>query len=93
MPEGEAVACAVAGAPDFAEDCLVEREHENGADVLVLHHPDGSFRRLAVLPSGGLIAADGADQAVVIEEQGMFAVTMGQDRYRIPQASVASNAQ
>ena len=59
----------------------------------MLHHPDGSFRRLVVLPSGGLIAADGADQAVVSEEQGMFAVTLGQDRYRIPQVPEAVNAQ
>lgn len=88
-PEGDTVACAVAGAADFAEDCVVERVHEAGSDILVLHHPDGGFRRLIVLPSGGLIAADGAATAEVIEQQGMFEVTLEQDRYRLPQALVA----
>lgn len=93
MPEGDAVACAVAGATDFAEDCVVERVHEGGADILVLHHPDGGFRRLIVLPSGGLIAADGAATADVGEQNGVFEVTIEQDRYRVPQSLVAGNAQ
>lgn len=93
MPEGDAIACAVAGAADLAQDCVVERVHEAGADILVLHHPDGGFRRLIVLPSGGLIAADGAAQAQVEQQQGVFTVTLGQDRYRIPQALVAGHAQ
>ncbi len=89
VPEGESLACALGGAGDFAEDCVLERVHEGGADVLVIHHPDGGFRRLIVLPSGGLIAADGADQAQVSEEQGNLVVSLGQDRYRIPQALLA----
>lgn len=92
-PDGETVACAVGEAHDLTEDCILERVHENGADMLVLHHPDGGFRRLIVLPSGGLIAADGADQAQVSVEQGIFAVSLGQDRYRIPQTMVAESAQ
>ena len=77
----------------MADSCVVERVHENGSDILVIHHPDGGFRRLIVLPSGSLIAADGADQAVVSQEQQHLAVTLGQDRYRIPQTMVAGNAQ
>lgn len=93
VPDGDTVACAVGGAADFAEGCLVERVHEAGSDILVLHHPDGGFRRLIVLPSGGLIAADGAATAEVTEQQGVFEVTLEQDRYRVPQALVARNAQ
>lgn len=93
-PAGDAIACALARAQDLADSCVVERVHENGSEILVIHHPDGGFRRLIVLPSGSLIAADGADQAVVSEEQQQLAVTLGQDRYRIPQALlVAGNAQ
>lgn len=93
VPQGETVACAVAGAVDFAENCVIERVHEAGSDILVLHHPDGGFRRLIVLPSGGLIAADGAAQAEVTEQQGVFEVTLEQDRYRVPQDLVARDAQ
>lgn len=91
VPEGESLACALGGAADFAQDCLLERVREGGADILVLHHPDGGFRRLIVLPSGGLIAADGADQAQVSEGQDGFSVALGQDRYHIPQALVAGD--
>ena len=93
VPEGDALACAVAGAADFTDECVVERVHEAGADILVLHHPDGAFRRLIVLPSGGLIAADGAAQAQVIDGDGAFEVTIEQDRYRVAKALVAGNAQ
>ncbi|MXO72339.1 hypothetical protein [Alteraurantiacibacter buctensis] len=93
VPEGSNVACAVAGAADFVDECVVEQVHEGGGDVFVIHHTDGGFRRLVVLPSGGLIAADGADQAVVSEEQGLLAVTLGQDRYRIPRALLAGEGQ
>lgn len=88
------MACAVGGASDLADDCVIEKVRAEGATNLIIHHPDGAFRRFIVLPGEtGLIAADGADSAVVVEQDGAFAVTVGQDRYVVPAASMRSDAQ
>jgi hypothetical protein len=92
--EGDTVACAVGGAAELAEDCVIEKVRAEGATNLIIHHPDGGFRRFIVLPGEtGLIAADGADAATVVEQDGAFAVTVGQDRYVVPQALIAADAQ
>jgi hypothetical protein len=89
-PEGDTVDCAVAGAVELADLCILERVRAEGATSLVIHHPDGAFRRFIVLPGeSGLIAADGADNATVIEQDGAFAVTVGQDRYVVPLAMIS----
>ncbi|MEO5707248.1 MAG: hypothetical protein ABIT10_11435 [Alteraurantiacibacter sp.] len=93
-PEGDTVACAVAGASELADDCTLEVVRAEGATNLIIHHPDGAFRRFIVLPDeNGLIAADGADSATVVEQDGAFAVTVGQDRYVVPAAMLRSDAQ
>ncbi len=92
-PEGDSVACAVGGVTYFADDCTLEMVRAEGATNLVIHHPDGAFRRFIVLPSGGLIAADGAEPAQVTEQPESFAVTVGQDRYVVPRLLIVVDAQ
>lgn len=94
QPEGDTVACAVAGASELADDCVIEKVRAEGATNLIIHHPDGAFRRFIVLPGEtGLIAADGADSAAVVAQEGSFAVTVGQDRYVVPQVLIEADAQ
>ncbi len=82
----EEIACALAGTPDVKPACAVERS--SGADglVLTIHHPDGGFRRLLVTADGrGVVAADGAESAVVKPlDKGLIEVTVGGDRYQLP---------
>ncbi len=90
-PEGEMIACAIGQGADFAEDCTLERVA--GGDAVILHHPDGGFRRMRLDPATGVpVAADGAE-SVVIERAGdtlQFAV--GGDRYRIARGTPATPA-
>jgi len=83
---GGRIVCAQHGSNDFARVCTVDRV--NGADGLVLtvSHPDGSFHRLLVTRDGrGVVAADGAEKAVVIVlGPGSIEVALGGDRYRLP---------
>ena len=80
-PSGDTIACAKGEPPAFDEECIVERI---GDDVIV-HHPDGSFRRLALDANGaGLVAADGAEissQRIVDE---WLILTVGGYSYRFP---------
>jgi hypothetical protein len=80
-PEGDKVDCAIGGAADLAPVCVLER---SGAGI-VIHHPDGSFRRFARASNGALVPSDGAE-ALVPAGDG-FAI--GPDRYRIPPALLA----
>ncbi|KMS57822.1 hypothetical protein EWH12_09520 [Sphingobium cupriresistens] len=74
--------CALAGAGEWARDCLVEQ----AGDMLTLRHPDGGFRRFRVLADGrGLEAADGAEAATLsILDDKRIEVVAGDDRYRLP---------
>ncbi len=80
------IVCAQHGSADYARVCTVDRV--NGADGLVLtvSHPDGSFHRLLVTKDGrGVVAADGAETAVVtVLGPGSIEVALGGDRYRLP---------
>jgi hypothetical protein len=81
-PKGEKVDCAIGDAADLAPVCTLER----AGDGIVVHHPDGSFRRFTRdAASGGLIPRDGAE-ALVPAGDG-FAI--GPDRYRIPASLIA----
>ena len=64
----------------------MERSTTQEGLVLVLHHPDGGFRRLLVTTDGrGVVAADGSEQAsVAVVGPGMIEVAIGEDRYRLP---------
>jgi hypothetical protein len=83
-PPGEDVDCAIGEGTDFAADCTLERV-AGGAEI-VLHHPDGGFRRLIPDPAtGALLPRDGAE--VLVPEGGagdVLAFAIGPDRYRIP---------
>lgn len=87
------LACAIGRATEFGPDCRVERVAVDGATQLVVRHPDGSFRRFAVLPGGaGLAVVDGADEAVQALDGDVLAVTVARDRYRFPARQVAGDA-
>ncbi len=80
------LACAVSGATAFARVCDLERSETDKGLLLTVHHPDGGFRRLLVVKDGrGVIAADGAEAAVVtpIGPKEIEVVLAG-NRYRIP---------
>ncbi|CDO37720.1 hypothetical protein [Novosphingobium sp. KN65.2] len=79
------IACAVSGADNLADVCAVERDEVDGKLMLVVHHPDGAFRRFEVLTDGrGVAVADGADEAVTALRDGSLDVTVGTDRYVFP---------
>lgn len=72
---GDSIECALDGAAGFAAVCTAERV---GA-AIVVHRPDGGFRRIVRTAEGA--ATDGAD-AVTRVDGGT--VTIGTDRYRLP---------
>jgi hypothetical protein len=81
----ERIECAVDGAAAFERVCTLERTP--GPDVLLtLRSPSGGFRRLVTTRDGrGVMAADGAEPAVVtIVGKGLIEVSIGSDRYRLP---------
>lgn len=83
---GDNIICAHQGSSDFARVCTVEREQGADGLILTLRHPDGAFHRLLVTRDGrGVIAADGAEKAVVtILGNDSIEVALGGDRYRLP---------
>lgn len=82
---GERISCAVAGASAFSDSCSVDRLKVDGKLTLVVRHPDGAFRRFAVVTDGrGLVAADGAEPAKTVIEGDKLAVSVGADRYVFP---------
>jgi hypothetical protein len=75
---GETVACAPVG-ETLLPVCTLERGEDG---LLVLHHPDGGFRRLQA--QGNVIsAADGAEVATVTRAAQATEVTIGGMRYRL----------
>lgn len=80
------IACALAGETEFTEQCDVERVQNGDKRELVIRHPDGGFRRFEIVSDGrGLVAADGAEAAMVTPlADGRIQLSVGTDRYRIP---------
>jgi hypothetical protein len=80
------VSCALAGAAAFSSDCTIEKLVSGDGLALIIHHPDGGFRRLIVTTDGrGVITADGAQAALVsIVDPATIEVTVDKDRYRLP---------
>jgi hypothetical protein len=78
--------CALDGADAFSRVCTLDREQGPDGLVLVARHPDGGFRRLKVTSDGrGVVAADGAEPAVVaIAGHDEIEVGLGRDHYRLP---------
>ncbi len=84
-PSADQIACALAGSADFSAQCGVDRVERNGTLFLVVHHPNGGFRRFEVLKDGrGLSVADGAHPGVVTIEGNFLEIRVGRDRYRFP---------
>lgn len=98
-PAMRTISCAVADASAFTDSCKVE----TAGQVLVVHHPDGGFRRLLKVDDDrGVIAADGVEPAHAQwvgmagaapgkQQTGRLEVTIGSDRYIFP-AKVRADA-
>jgi hypothetical protein len=84
--EESRVTCALGDEVDFTEQCDVERVQNGERRELVMRHPDGGFRRFEIVTDGrGLIAADGAEEAIVTPlSDGRIQLSVGRDRYRLP---------
>lgn len=80
---GTIVECALDGAAQFAPQCNAEQVEDDGRKLIVVHRPDGGFRRFERQDDGGLAAADGADKAFVTRGNGVMEVRVAQDRYRL----------
>jgi hypothetical protein len=81
---GAAIDCAIAGVADLSPVCTLELAAASGE--VIIHHPDGGFRRIGRdAQSGALIPLDGAE-LLVPEEAGtdLLAFAIGSDRYRFP---------
>ena len=80
------VECALAGATIFRLDCSMDRIASAEGTIIVLGRPDAGYRRFRITTDGrGLVAADGAEPAVVtVLDRGMIEVRVAQDRYRVP---------
>jgi hypothetical protein len=90
-PPGDDIACAIGPGAEFAEVCTLERVA--GTQEVVIHHPDGGFRRLAFDPAAGtLVPLDGAEPLVLEEGQGVIQFAIGGDRYRISREPAQSPA-
>lgn len=90
-PAGESVECAIGEGADFVAGCTLERVAE-GREI-VIHHPDGGFRRLRFDAATGTLApVDGAEPLVLEQGPGVLQFAIGPDRYRIPREPVATPA-
>jgi hypothetical protein len=80
------VSCALSGAPAFRSVCTIEKMVSGEGLTLVIHHPDGGFRRLTVTTDGrGVITADGSETAIVsVVDPATIEVRVDRDRYRLP---------
>jgi hypothetical protein len=80
------IACAVGGAASMARDCTMERLSGPEGTTLTVRHSSGAFRRLLVTTDGrGVVAADGADPAVVsVIGDDRIEVSIAGDRYQLP---------
>jgi hypothetical protein len=79
--------CALGEGSQIGPDCLVERVLGEEGDEFVVRHPDGKFRRFRIASDRhGMVAIDGADEAVneVGGDPPVLQVTVGTDRYRFP---------
>jgi len=77
---GERIACALDGATDFAEVCLLERDGPRFS----VHRPDGGFRRFEPVEGQGIRSIDGVDAAVLIpRDDGITELAVDGDRYLV----------
>ncbi|MDZ4139704.1 MAG: hypothetical protein U0995_04825 [Erythrobacter sp.] len=83
-PPGDIVDCAIGAGADLSPVCTLEMVA--GAREIVIHHPDGGFRRLSRdLATGTLAPLDGAEALVPEQvESEALQFVIGADRYSIP---------
>ena len=81
----DAIDCRVRGADGFERACTLEAREGEAGRLLILHYPDGGFRRLLVADDGAILAADGAERALAAEtEDGRIRVSLGGDDFLLP---------
>lgn len=86
-PPGALVDCAIGAGAELSPVCTLEEVA--GTNEIVIHHPDGGFRRLIRdAETGDLSPLDGADP-LVIEQGGGLQFALGADRYSIPPELIA----
>lgn len=80
------ILCAPAGRETLQDDCRLERIASQEGEDLVLHKPDGSFRRVKIVSDGrDLVAADGPVRAQVTPRPpDGIELRMGGDRFLLP---------
>lgn len=80
------IPCALGGTDEFTLVCTIDRQRTQDGLILLLRHPDGGFHKLKVTTDGrGVIAADGASQAVVsVLDKDVIEVALEDARYRLP---------
>ncbi len=79
--------CAQGEGGQIGPDCLVERVTGEQGPEFVVRHPSGAFRRFRIASDrSGMVAIDGADEAVntLSGEPPVLEVSVGPDRYRFP---------
>ena len=85
-PEGAKIACAIGPGAEMAKVCTLE---VTSPEDVIVHHPDGGFRRLAY-EGEAIRSADGAFEAetTLLDAQDQVQVAINGDRYILP-ASLA----
>lgn len=84
-PPGDQIECALGAGAEFEAVCTLEQASDDGETLLVIHHPDGGFRRLTVLSEGkGVAATDGAGALAQSLSGDRLDVAIDGDRYRLP---------
>lgn len=80
------IPCAIGGKGEFTLVCTIDRQQTQDGLILLIRHPDGGFHKLKVATDGrGVIAADGAAQAVVsLVDEDVIEVALEDARYRLP---------
>ncbi len=85
MPDNR-IECRIGASNSFERHCTLEQAEEERGKAIVVRKPDGGFRRLLITDDGrGVVAADGAEPAVVnIIDDGRIDVAIGGDNFRLP---------
>jgi hypothetical protein len=89
-PPGDTVDCAIGAGADLEAVCTLEQVA--GTDEIVIHHPDGGFRRFARSADGAmLMPLDGAEP-LVPQGEDPLQFSVDEDRYAIAPGLIAPAA-